>query len=94
MAEAGIVETSEHVSVSRELSETMMMGLRLDSGISARAFEKRFGRTLRDAFAEPIETLTGLGLLVEDSSGIRLSERGRLLGNEVFARFVGVPTAA
>ncbi len=32
--------------------------------------------------------MSDIGLLVSDDSGIRLSESGHLLGNEVFERFV------
>ncbi|MBI4306139.1 MAG: radical SAM family heme chaperone HemW [Chloroflexi bacterium] len=94
MAQAGIVESAERVSPAQEMSETMMMGLRLDTGISARAFQARFGRTLDEAFGDIIAGLVDLELLARDPSGIRLTRRGRLLGNEVFSRFVGVPGAA
>lgn len=88
MAESGPVDFVEETTLQLELAETMMMGLRLDTGVTAESFEARFGKKLRHIFASEIESLTGEGMLEEDSEGIRLTSRGRLLGNEVFERFV------
>ncbi len=93
MTEGGPVDFVEETTRSLELAETMMMGLRLDVGVSGQEFERRFGSSLRDVFAGEIEELAGEGLLVEDGEGIRLSARGRLLGNEVFGRFVAAAEA-
>lgn len=65
-----------------------MMGLRLDQGVGNREFQSRFGQTLSATYPREIRYLCELGLLAEDDDGIRLTERGRLLGNEVFGRFV------
>ncbi len=76
-----------------EMQETMMVGLRLvDEGVSSEGFYHRFGLRLSDVFGEEIGILTQLGLLewagnAEDI--LRLTVRGRLLGNQVFMRFVG-----
>ncbi len=88
MADGGPVDFAEETTPQLELAETMMMGLRLDVGVSSSGFEARFGRSLRDVFAPEIDELRSEGLLEEDAAGVRLSARGRLLGNEVFSRFV------
>lgn len=88
MSENGPVDFIEQTTLQLELADTMMMGLRLDTGVSEATFEARFGRSLRDVFATEIDALQSEELLDEDSIGIRLSDRGRLLGNEVFGRFV------
>ncbi len=83
-----------------DMQETMMTGLRLTrEGVSARAFRERFGVDLMDVFGREIEDLARLGLLewaddhqpqlMQPDRLIRLSKRGRLLGNQVFLRFVG-----
>ncbi|MDE2860549.1 MAG: radical SAM family heme chaperone HemW [Chloroflexota bacterium] len=79
----------EFLDVSLEMAETMMMGLRLDEGVSLASFESRFGRRMDAVFGEQLAELTGLGLLERDDSVVRLTARGRLLGNEVFLRFFG-----
>jgi oxygen-independent coproporphyrinogen-3 oxidase len=87
-------QTSQTVVRAAEISETMMMGLRLvREGISGQGFEKRFGQTLGQVFGSKIERLVGFGLLewVETEQGaaaIRLTEKARLVGNQVFVEFI------
>ena len=78
----------EGVNVEREMSDTVIMGLRLQEGIDFASFAGRFQRELLPAYRQEIEELVGLGLLDVDEKGIRLSVRGKLLGNEVFMRFL------
>ena len=86
--------TTHTVDQAAEISETMMMGLRLlREGVSDWGFEKRFGQTLEQVFGSEIERLVGFGLLewAESEPGkgsIRLTQKGRLLGNQVFVEFV------
>jgi oxygen-independent coproporphyrinogen-3 oxidase len=73
------------------MSEFMMTGLRLtQEGVSEAAFQARFGRSLLEVFGAEIEELLKLKL-IEHAAGerIRMTRRGRLLGNQVFLRFVG-----
>jgi oxygen-independent coproporphyrinogen-3 oxidase len=75
-----------------EQGDFMMVGLRLtDEGVSSRVFEERFGLPLEQAYAEPIAYLTEAGLLEwmgKDEPRLRLTRRGRMLGNQVFMRFI------
>jgi oxygen-independent coproporphyrinogen-3 oxidase len=73
-----------------EMQETMLTGLRLTrEGVSARGFQERFGRELREVFGQEIDELLRLGLLEWAGDSLRLTPHGRLLGNQVFLRFVG-----
>jgi oxygen-independent coproporphyrinogen-3 oxidase len=80
------------IDLPAEIGETMMMGLRLTrEGVSGAAFRQRFGRELKDAFAPQIERLIGLDLLEwagAQGDVLRLTRRGRLLGNQVFVEFI------
>jgi len=79
-----------------DMSEFMMIGLRLtEEGVSDHEFHMRFGTSMRDIYGKEIEELLKLGLLEsktsefsENSEVLRLTIRGRLLGNQVFIRFV------
>ena len=75
-----------------EMGETMMMGLRLTKeGVSNLDFRDRFGQDLLDVFPNEIQGLLKDGLLEWGSDRravLRLTSRGRLLGNQVFMRFV------
>jgi len=83
--------TSDLIPVDRtsEIGETMMMGLRLTrEGVSAKTFNERFGLNLGDFFNHPIKRFSELGLLEWTGDNLRLTQRGRLLGNQVFMEFL------
>jgi oxygen-independent coproporphyrinogen-3 oxidase len=90
----GFPLTRATVNLSRkdEMSETMMLGLRLTSeGISDHNFRKQFNVSMIDVYGGEITELLDLGLVEwsgEDQSILRLTRRGRLLGNQVFMEFV------
>jgi oxygen-independent coproporphyrinogen III oxidase len=69
-------------------AETMFMGLRLNAGVSYAHFRDRCGTELEDVYGDVLADLVSLGLLARDECGVRLTERGRMLGNQVFERFV------
>ena len=81
------VESVEAIEQPMEMAETMMMGLRLDTGIVETEFAARFGCSLDDVYAGVIPDLQQLGLIETAEGAIKLTGRGRLLGNEVFSRF-------
>ena len=84
----GVVDQIEPASRSSAMADAMMMGMRLAEGVSHAGFKERFGVTLGDAFKDAIQEMSAAGLVANDAAGVRLTRRGRLLGNEVFGRFV------
>jgi oxygen-independent coproporphyrinogen-3 oxidase len=82
----------EAVDAPQAMSEVMIMGLRLtQEGVSRRVFYSRFGQELEEVYQPQIERLVSVGLLEwagEDRDALRLTPRGRLLGNQVFVDFV------
>jgi oxygen-independent coproporphyrinogen-3 oxidase len=75
------------------LGETMMMGLRLtDDGISENEFSRRFGVSLEETYLHEIDTSIRQQLLEwterDDGRHLRLTHMGRMLGNQVFMRFL------
>jgi oxygen-independent coproporphyrinogen-3 oxidase len=89
LSEQRPVEWAEEIEIALEMGETMMMGLRLlEEGVAHDRFRRRFGVTFAEQYADELENLVGLGLLVDNGERVRLSERGRLLGNQVFGRFL------
>ena len=90
-------QTPSTVSLDRieekdEIAETMIMGLRLiQEGVSQKSFFQRFNQTLDSVYGEEIKELIQLGLLEwagNSTEVLRLTPKGRLLGNQVFIRFV------
>ena len=89
VASASAVDSRESVSRRGAMAETMMMGLRLNAGVSDAEFRARFGEGVGDAFPGPVAECADLGLTEWADGALRLTEHGRLLGNEAFVRFVG-----
>jgi oxygen-independent coproporphyrinogen-3 oxidase len=88
-ARGTVVSESEFIDKKTAMGETMMLGLRLSEGVSAGVFVERFGKSLQDVYGANIMDLKRLGLVTWDGDRICLTARGRLLGNQVFCRFVG-----
>jgi oxygen-independent coproporphyrinogen-3 oxidase len=73
-----------------EMQETLMLGLRLTcEGVSAAAFQERFGQEMQSVFGKEIGELERLGLLEWAGDVLRLTPHARLVGNQAFLRFVG-----
>jgi oxygen-independent coproporphyrinogen-3 oxidase len=79
-----------------DISDYMINNLRLtNAGVAESDFRERFGVGLLDVFGKEVEELIRLGLLEKQTSEFsknsevyRLTKRGRLLGNQVFVKFV------
>jgi oxygen-independent coproporphyrinogen-3 oxidase len=82
-----LAETTE-LTAQDLRAETMFMGLRLNAGVSYAHFRDRCGVELDQVYGATLDELAALGLLARDDCGVRLTDRGRMLGNQVFGRFV------
>lgn len=82
---AAIVE-DEQVPLALQQAETAMLGLRLTDGLSLARFAERYGVSFADVFGERLREMYALGLLEDVEGRVRLTARGKLVGNEVFAR--------
>jgi oxygen-independent coproporphyrinogen-3 oxidase len=86
-------KTVTTLSIWDQMQELMMVGLRLtDAGVSVTRFGERYDVGMEQVFAKQVDRLLGEGLveIVEKPEKcIRLTSKGRLLGNQVFVEFVG-----
>ena len=76
------------VSTQAAFEETFFLGLRLNRGVDLREVAEKFGC---DAVAEVFPTIKQLefgGLVNASGNVVRLTARGRLLSNDVFAAFI------
>lgn len=79
----------EHeVTGDEKLEEQMFLGLRKSAGVTHEEFEKKFGQPMLSIYKEIIDQLQEEQLIEIDSEGIRLTRKGRFIGNEVFQRFL------
>jgi oxygen-independent coproporphyrinogen-3 oxidase len=82
------LELDEEISPETELAESVILGLRLCEGINADEIQSRSGINILARYRRQIEEMVEAGLLERAGRHIRLTCRGRLLGNEVFWRFL------
>ncbi|MER1956111.1 MAG: radical SAM family heme chaperone HemW [Solibacillus sp.] len=79
----------EHsVTLEERLEEQMFLGLRKTDGVTHAEFEQKFGQSMASLYEEIIAKLQQEKLLEMDEQGVRLTRRGRFVGNEVFQRFL------
>lgn len=82
------VAESEDVTPLQEMTETSFLALRTAMGLHLPSFEERFGKSFDLFVGERLHPVEEAGLLSREDNWLRLSERGRLLGNEVFYRLL------
>ncbi|MDO4732910.1 MAG: radical SAM family heme chaperone HemW [Bacillota bacterium] len=82
------LEGEELLSMDQVIAEAMFLGLRLLEGISCPDFAAQYGLDPRKRFKREISRMKKAGLLEEEENRLRLSHRGILLGDAVFAEFV------
>jgi putative oxygen-independent coproporphyrinogen III oxidase len=78
------VREDEEVGRVQAMTETSFLGLRTAMGIHLPTFEQRFGEPFSQFVGDRLHTVKDAGLLDFQDGWLRLSTRGRLLGNEVF----------
>jgi len=66
-------------------SESIFLGLRLMRGLDLEDYRSRFGADLREQYDTELNRLCEAGLIEIDHELLRLTTRGALLSNEVFA---------
>ena len=86
------VETFIQLSDVESMGESAIMGLRLvQEGLRDDLFQEKHGKSLFSVYEKQIEDLVRLGLLEVVEGGaraIRLTKHGRMVGNQVFMRFL------
>ena len=88
------VISGETITPPLAMSDTLILGLRLNEGVSLAVFRNRFAVEMMDAFGERLQEPLATGLVEVAEGWLRLTERGRLLGNEVFVRLLPEETPA
>ncbi len=79
---------SEQVGREQAMSETAFLALRTAMGIHLPTFEQRFAQPFAQFVGDRLHFVEEAGLLEYKGDWLRLSKRGRLLGNEVFLRLL------
>ncbi len=72
----------------RKLTEVFLFGLRMNEGVDLGAWERRIGVELPQDRKEALESFIEMGFLEETDDRIRVTDRGRLVLDEIAARIV------
>jgi oxygen-independent coproporphyrinogen-3 oxidase len=83
------VETA-WLSPARQLEEAWFLGLRLNAGVEVAEVEREFGQEMAAPAMGVVGRLAEDGLVSQDGKTVRLTERGRLISNDVFQAFLGL----
>lgn len=93
-----LIENSLSAEVMREridaASEFIFLGLRLNEGVRLDEYRQRYGTDLDIKYRKELDYLFSVGLIELLDGRLRLTRRGILFSNVVFAEFVSEPTAA
>jgi oxygen-independent coproporphyrinogen III oxidase len=76
------------ISKEEAMEEEMFLGLRKTEGVSKRKFFEKYNLMIEDVFQVQIDEQKRNGLLEETEEFIRLTHKGKMLGNEVFQAFL------
>ena len=79
---------SETIDRQQAMSETAFLALRTAQGLHLPTFEQRFTLPFTAFVGDRLRVVEEAGLLEYERDWLRLSKRGRLLGNEVFLRLL------
>ncbi|MFS2259672.1 radical SAM family heme chaperone HemW [Bacillus safensis] len=80
---------THQVTKAEQIEEEMFLGLRKIEGVKSADFQAKYGAAPEALFSTVLEDLEEKGLIVKDDKGMRLTRKGKLLGNEVFQAFLG-----
>ena len=69
-------------------AEALFMGLRLNEGVALQAFRDEYGLDVLERFGDELPRLTDAGLIQITEERMMLTDKGRLLSNEVFVSLI------
>jgi len=84
----------QRLTREEELEEAWFLGLRLNAGVSLTAMRAEFGEDAVGHLNSVLAELASDGLIEFGKDHVRLTQQGRLLSNDVFARFLAEPVNA
>lgn len=70
------------------IEEELMLGLRKMKGVNRSHFQQKFNEPVEKYYADEIESLIKRELLMVEDDFLRLTQKGKYLGNEVFQKFL------
>jgi oxygen-independent coproporphyrinogen III oxidase len=78
------------LGLAQQLEEAWFLGLRCNAGVRVDELRGEFGAAAIEPSVDAARRLAADGLLVMEGDTARLTSRGRLISNDVFAEFLGL----
>jgi oxygen-independent coproporphyrinogen-3 oxidase len=78
----------ENVTAAEAFEESLFLGLRLNVGVNLGGLRERFGEAMVNASMAAIREVVEAGLLESSGDRVALTDRGRMVSNEVFSRLL------
>ena len=84
---SGLWET-EPLDRRTQISEAMIMGLRMTEGVNLQQIQQRFGIDILESYGKDLQTLLDKKLAVYEEGSLRLTSYGMRYGNRAFEVFI------
>ncbi len=84
----GATTFKERLSPRKRAAETLMMALRMTSGIKEEDFAARTGFSLGELYGDPIDRLCELGMISMKRGRLRLTRKGLFVADSVIMEFM------
>lgn len=83
------IQTNEEISAGELLEEIILMGLRLENGISNEVFQFHLQKNIADIFdMKKLRDLEEQGLLVVNNDNIKIPQSAKILTNAIIAKVI------
>jgi oxygen-independent coproporphyrinogen-3 oxidase len=79
---------SERLEGAAQAGEAIMLALRTAEGVDSERFRERYGFDVHERYRGVVGDLVAAGVLASDAAGLRLTERGRFVANDVCGAFL------
>ncbi|MBF7016981.1 radical SAM family heme chaperone HemW [Staphylococcus durrellii] len=73
---------------NEQMEEEMFLGLRMNEGVSISRFYQKFNISINEVFGQTLSDLMEKELIKKSEDYYSLTERGKVIGNEVFEAFL------
>ncbi|ALS78917.1 oxygen-independent coproporphyrinogen III oxidase [Planococcus sp. ANT_H30] len=80
--------STHQVPLHEKMEEEMFLGLRKTGGVSLSHFQIKFQKPIQDVYGDILKKEMAKGNLEVASDFVRLTRKGRFVGNEVFEQFL------
>ena len=79
---------STRISPNDRANEFVMLGMRLENGISEKEFEKKFGKSFEDTYGKKLEGFERAGFVVRNNGRCRFTDNGFYVSNTVLSELL------